>query len=115
MAKLECELTGDFDTIVETIDHEVVNSSISATKEDQSDFSSEDSRCTVLVYERYSMFGDNRVSLNVTLYEANGRIFMSAITSGGSQAVLFKLNLLDTLGEETFLDVLAGIIEPFQI
>ncbi len=112
MAKLECELRGDFNTIVNTIDHGVVNSSISATKEDESVFYSESSRCTVLVYERYSMFGDNRVSLNVTLYEADGRIFLSAITSGGSQAVLFKLN---TIGEEAFLDVLAGIVEPFQL
>ncbi len=112
MAKLECELKGAFDTIVSVIDHDVVNSSISAAKEDESSFYSESSRCTVLVYERYSILGDNRVSLNVTLYETEGRIFMSAITSGGSQAVLFKRN---TIGEEAFLDILAGIIEPFQL
>lgn len=112
MAKLECELKGDFDSIVNTIDNDVVNSSISASKEDSSSFYAKDSRCVVLVYERYSILGDNRVSLNVTLYEADGHIFLSAITSGGSQAVLFKRN---TIGEEAFLDVLANIIEPFQL
>ncbi len=112
MAKLECELRGNFDDIVNTIDEGILESSISASKEDESSFRSDGSRCTVLVYERYSMFSSNRVSLNVTLYEAEGRIYMSAITAGGSQAVLFKI---DTVGEETFLDILREITEPFQL
>ena len=52
--------------------------------------------------------GDNRVSLNVTLFQGeDGVIHLSAITSGGSQAMFFKLN---TFGEEAFLDKLREIL-----
>jgi hypothetical protein len=37
----------------------------------------------------------------------DGPIFLSGITSGGSQAVLFKFN---TLGEEAFLDKLSELL-----
>ncbi|MBR6966497.1 MAG: hypothetical protein IKH81_05385, partial [Clostridia bacterium] len=66
------------------------------------------SRCAVRVFERYSWAGSNRVSLNVTLYEgADGTIHLSAITSGGSQAMFFKIN---TWGEEAFLEKLDEIL-----
>jgi hypothetical protein len=58
--------------------------------------------------ERYSMIGGNRVSLNITLIGNGNNLFISGITSGGSQAVLFKIN---TFGEESFLDCLREIIE----
>ncbi len=112
MAKLQCELRGRFDAIVNTIESGIVNSGVSASKEDSSSFYGENSRCTVLVFERYSMLGDNRVSLNVTLYETGDHIYMSAIAAGGSQAMLFKLN---TFGESAFLDVLKKVIKPFQL
>ena len=45
--------------------------------------------------------GNNRVSLSVTLFQNGDEgIHLSAITSGGSQAVFFKIN---TWGEEAFL------------
>ena len=55
------------------------------------------------VFERYSFWGGNRLSLTITLYQDYGdpRIYASAITAGGSQAMFFKMN---TLGEETFLE-----------
>jgi hypothetical protein len=56
------------------------------------------------------MLGGNRVSLNVTLVGNGDRLFLSAITSGGSQAVLFKIN---TFGEESFLDCLREIAEDY--
>jgi len=64
----------------------------------------------VRVYERYSMFGGNRVSLNITLLGNDQNLFLSAITSGGSQAVLFKIN---TVGEETFLDQVRSAVERY--
>ena len=60
------------------------------------------------VFERYSYMGGNRVSLNVTLFQVgDGPVELSAITSGGSQAMFFKIN---TLGEEAFLDKLREIL-----
>ena len=109
MAKLERTLSGDFNQLIKKIETGILNGSMSATLEDSSDFYSGDARCSVRVFERYSYAGGNRVSMNVTLFQnGNDEIRLSAITSGGSQAVLFKIN---TWGEEAFLDVLQGIIQ----
>ena len=55
------------------------------------------------MYERYSAMGGNRVRMNVTLIGEGQHLFLSAITSGGSQAMFFKIN---TWGEDAFLDCL---------
>ena len=60
------------------------------------------------MYERYSMAGGNRVSLNVTLVGKGQELFLSGITSGGSRAMFLKLN---TWGEETFLEELIRAVE----
>ncbi|MBQ9936748.1 MAG: hypothetical protein IJO86_00305 [Oscillospiraceae bacterium] len=109
MAKLERELQGDFREILYKIQDGIQNGSVSATLEESSDFISGDARCSVRVFERYSYMGNNRVSLSVTLFQVGeGVIHLSAITSGGSQAVFFKLN---TLGEEAFLDKLRDTLD----
>ena len=108
MAKLERTLSGDFNQLIKKIETGILNGSMSATLEDSSDFYSGDARCSVRGFERYSYAGGNRVSMNVTLFQnGNDEIRLSAITSGGSQAVLFKIN---TWGEEAFLDKLKEIL-----
>jgi len=111
MAKYETNLQGDFDGLLNAIENQILSGSISATLEDRSDYSNNFVRCAVRVYERYSMMGGNRVSLNVTLIGDQNGLFISAITSGGSQAVLFKIN---TMGERAFLDCIIGIVENFK-
>jgi hypothetical protein len=108
MAKYEKSLYGNFDEILKKIEDGILGGSISASLEEKSDFRSGDARCSVRVFERYSYMGGNRVSLNVTLFQ-NGSddIFISAITSGGSQALFFKVN---TLGEEAFLEKLIDLL-----
>lgn len=108
MAKLERKLQGNFDELLKKIENGILNGSMSATLEDSSDFVSGDAKCSVRVFERYSYAGGNRVSMNVTLFQ-NGTedIRLSAITSGGSQAILFKIN---TWGEQAFLDKLIEIL-----
>ena len=103
MAKYEKLLSGDFDRILKKIENGVLNASSSATLEDSVDWQLPEARCAVRVFERYSYAGGNRVSMNVTLFQAGGVIRLCAITSGGSQAMFWKVN---TLGEETFLDTL---------
>ena len=104
MAKLEQTLSGNFDQILNKIQNGILKGSMSASLEDASDFSSGEARCSVRVFERYSYAGGNRVSLSVTLFQnGNEAIHLSAITSGGSQALFFKIN---TWGEEAFLDKL---------
>ena len=107
MAKLEKTLTGDFNSILRKIEDGIINGSLSATLEDSSDFYIGDMRCSVRVFERYSYTGGNRVSLNVTLFGKRDTIHLSAIASGGSQALFFKVN---TFGEEAFLDKLREIL-----
>lgn len=110
MAKFEKHLTGNFDEFLQRISDSVLNGSMSASYEDGSDWTSGEVRCAVRVFERYSAMGGNRVSMNVTLVGKGEELFLSAITSGGSQAVFFKLN---TLGEESFLEKLVPIVENY--
>ncbi len=108
MAKLERRLSGDFDRILNRIHEGILSGSVSASFEDGSDWQLENARVAVRVYERYSWLGSNRVSLSVTLAARGEELFLSAITSGGSQAVFFKLN---TFGESGFLRKLEALLE----
>ena len=110
MAKYEKHLTGDFDALLQLVSDEVLHGSVSASYEDGSDWESDGIRCAVRVFERYSMWGGNRVSLNVTLVGKGNELFFSAITSGGSQAVFWKIN---TLGEESFLEGVVKTVEDY--
>ena len=107
MAKLEKTITGNFNEILHRIEDGIINGSISASLEERSDFRIGDTHCSVRVFERYSFMGKNRVSLNVTLFGNGDTIQLSAITSGGSQAMFFKIN---TFGEEAFLGKLHEIL-----
>ncbi len=107
MAKYETTVSDNFDAVIKRVETEILNGSFTASLEDSSDFSSGDARCSVRVFERYSYSGSNRVSLNVTFFQNNNEIMVSAITSGGSQGAFFKFN---TLGEEAFLDKLKAIL-----
>lgn len=108
MAKLEQTINGDFEQLLNKIEQGILSGNVSASLEDSSDFCDGESRCSVRVFERYSYAGNNRVSMNVTMFQnADGPIHLSAITSGGSQAMFFKIN---TLGEESFLDKLREML-----
>lgn len=111
MAKYERNFQGDFNDLLNILDSKILNGSASASFEDGSDYSYNDVRCAVRVYERYSMIGSNRVSLNITLIGNGNHLFLTAITSGGSQAVFFKMN---TMGEESFLDCVRKIVENYS-
>ena len=111
MAKYESKMQGDFDELLQKLDTGILQGSASAHREDGSDYSANGVRCAVRVYERYSMIGSSRVSLNVTLIGKDGELFVSAISSGGSQAVFFKIN---RWGEGNFLQCAVDIIEEYR-
>ena len=108
MAKYERAFSGDFDSTLSQLEQAVLDGSASASYEDGSDYRSGDFRCAVRVYERYSWSGGNRVSMSMTLAGRGQDLFLSAITSGGSQAMFFKVN---TWGEEAFLDTLLDVLQ----
>ena len=112
MAKYEGVLQGDFDAIIGEIESGILRGSASASLEDGSDYQNDGIRCAVRVFERYSIIGKNRVSLNVTLFSDGREVFFSAIASGGSQAVFFKIN---TFGEEAFLNQAVSIAERYRV
>ena len=107
MEKLEKRLRGNFDELLTRIEQGIMEGSVSASLEDSSDFREGTARCSVRVFERYSSAGGNRVSLSVTLFQNGGDICLSAVTSGGSQAMFWKVN---TFGEEAFLDKLRELL-----
>jgi len=107
MAKYERELNGNFDEMLKLCDKAVMQSA-SANREDGSDYERGGIRVAFRVYERYSMIGSNRVSLALTLIGEGDELALTAITSGGSQAVFFKIN---TFGEENFLNTLVKAVE----
>ena len=108
MAKIERIIQRDFRQLLAVIETGIVNGSASASLEEASDFHDGDTRCSVRVFERYSWTGGNRVSLSVTLFRnGDGPVHLSAIATGGSQAMLFKVN---TWGEEAFLEKLDELL-----
>ncbi len=108
MAKFEKVLYGQFDNILKKIEDGVLGGSISASLEESSDFVNGTARCSVRVFERYSYAGGNRVSLSVTVFQnGDSPVYISAVTSGGSQAMFFKMN---TWGEESFLEKFKEIL-----
>lgn len=107
MAKLEKSITGNFDEVLERIENGIINGSLTASLEESSDFESNGVKCSVRVFERYSNAGGNRLSMSVTLFGYGDNLKLSAITSGGSNALFFKVN---TWGEEAFLDKIKELL-----
>ncbi|MCL2361283.1 MAG: DUF6054 family protein [Defluviitaleaceae bacterium] len=111
MAKYETRLRGNFDDLLNRLNHGILKGSISATYEDGSDYSNNGVRCAVRVYERHSLAKGSRVSMSVTLVGFGDELFVTIITAGGSSAMFFKIN---TIGEHTFLNNAVKIIENYM-
>lgn len=111
MAQYERHLKGGFDELLSYLEGELMNASATISLEGMSDCELGGARCAVRVYERYSALGGNRVSLNITLLGVGDTLFLSAISAGGSQAMIFKIN---TFGEDAFLDTLISAVEAWE-
>ena len=110
MAQYDTRLTGSFDALLNYIDEAVMAGSSSASREGGSEDTLDGVRFAVRVYERYSVMGGNRLSLCVTLFGRDGDIRLTAVSSGGSQAIFHKIN---TWGEKAFLDRFVQQIEQW--
>ncbi len=110
MAKLVRQVTGDFDHFLNFINQGILGGSNTASFEDGNDWQEGGARLAFRVYERYSWFGSNRVSLSLTLSGAGRQLSLCAITSGGSRAVFFKIN---RFGEDSFLNKLDNLINQY--
>jgi len=111
MAKYETRLKGNFDELLNQLNHGILKGSISATYENGSDYNLNGVRCAVRVYERHSMAKGSRVSMSITLVGVGEDLFVTVITAGGSSAMFFKIN---TIGEHTFIRHASDIIEHYM-
>jgi hypothetical protein len=110
MTHYEQQLTGDVDKLVAHLDDAIPQGSVTAKLEDSTDQRIGEARMVVRVYERYSAMGGNRVSLSISILSVGDQLALTATTSGGSQAMFFKLN---TFGEEAFLRRAVEAIESY--
>ena len=110
MAQYEKRFSGSFQRLLVFLDEEIPRGSITVTQEGAADMACGGVRCAVRVYERYSVLGENRLSLSVTLFGRDDELYLTAVTAGGSQAMFFKIN---TWGEESFLNQFARKMEQY--
>ncbi|MCQ2476627.1 MAG: DUF6054 family protein [Clostridia bacterium] len=110
MAKYEAVLHGNLTSIVNDVEN-AVTSSISATQEEASFTDFGTGKLVIRAYERYSYLGKNRVGLTVSYLATNDRVYVTAITTGGSQAMFFKIN---TIGEELFLEKIVPVLDKYK-
>ncbi len=111
VARYDMTLTGDVDRFLGHLDGTILSGSISANLEDSADHRLGDARMVLRVYERYSAFGGSRVSLSISVLAVGEQMSVTAIPSGGSQAMFWKVN---RLGEESFLNKAIDAIQMWK-
>ena len=114
MPKFECMIPGKYD-FEETLDYfhkHLMQSGVTTSFEDGSDYSAEKFKMAIRVYERYTLWGDNRLSMTVTLACAGegSDIFASAISAGGSGGMIKVCGW----GEEEFLSYFQEAAKMFD-
>ena len=94
-------LVGSADDLARYLDDAITRGSASASLEHADEVAIGDARMVLRTYERYSMTGSNRVTLSVSILAVGTQMEVSLTTSGGSEALFFKIN---TFGEAAFMD-----------
>ena len=72
MAKFEKTVNLPLSQTIVRVENAVMNGSATASLEERSEFTVGNARVAIRVYERYSAFGGNRVSMSVTMASAGG-------------------------------------------
>lgn len=110
MAKFEITIRGPLRDFINHMNANVGSLGATIDLEGFSHHSVSDVEVAVYVFERYSYTGSSRVSLNVTCIGHKDKVYVTAISSGGSQAVFFKIN---TWGEGSFLDRFIDLVQAY--
>lgn len=93
-------LTGSADRLAAHLDDAITRGSVSASVENRDERTIGDARMILRTYERFSTIGGNRLTLSVSILAVGNQMEVALTTSGGSQAIFFKIN---TFGEEAFM------------
>jgi len=112
MAKFECSLKGDFDAVLRIIEHGLSNVDNSISYDDGSDFQTGQFRCAVRVFEKFNSYRNGVVNMNIMLAGEGDNLFLSAITSGGSEILLFQGSFESR--ENKLIDRLKKILEEYE-
>ena len=104
-------LTGSADALARHLDSAISRGSVSASIEHEDERRIGDARMILRTYERYSATGGNRLTLSVSILAVGDRMEVSLTTSGGSQALFWKIN---TFGESAFMDKAAEALDTFE-
>lgn len=101
MAKFSIEGKGNFNLVINELHKQIMATSMSVHLEDKESVRFNNFKTELRVYERYSFLGKNRVSLTLMLVEYENNLKLTLISSGGSQAIFFKIN---RFGESAFIN-----------
>jgi hypothetical protein len=93
MAKYEKTMTGQFESIVNRLQEDIINSGMTMNLVDESNYTFGDANIAVRVYDKYFMRNGNRASLSLTVVGHGNDIFISAIGAGGGQGIIFNFSL----------------------
>ena len=104
-------LTGSAEALANYLDQAISQGSVSASIENGDELSIGDARLIVRTYERYSVAGGNRLTLSVSILAVGDRMEVALSTSGGSEAVFFKIN---RFGEDAFMGRATQAIDAFS-
>lgn len=104
-------MAGALSDFLTHVDAQITGSSVTARLEAEADRIIGDARMVVRVYERYSATGGNRLTLTIAALAADGQLEVSAMTSGGSTGLFWKINVF---GEEAFLERAVDAITSFH-
>ena len=92
MAKYEKALKGQFEAIIHRLNLDIINSAVSMKLVDESNFTIEDTKIAVRVYDKYYMRSGSRASLSLTVVSHGEDVFISAIGAGGGLGVFLNLS-----------------------
>lgn len=101
MAKFECTLQGDYDEALSFFHNGILNGSTPARYDAESYFQSAGVRCTVRVYEWYSL-AQGWLTMTLTLMGDGEKLYLSGITTTGGRFA--------NRSEERFLDTLRKLV-----
>ena len=99
MAQTTLRIRGNFQSFITHVRNAIINGSASASLEDEINYRMGDVQIALLV------------SLSVMVTGQGDDLAVSAVASGGSEAVLFKIN---TFGEEAFLEKFNQAVVQFR-
>lgn len=111
MAEFYRRVSADFDRLLNYLNDGILNGSMTTSLESARDFSAGGSRAAVRVYERYAFMSSNRMSLTLFLFQLSNDIEVYAVGSGGSSAMLFKIN---TWSETGFADEIGLLLDVYK-